>query len=81
MNAMLSGAPITGVDPSGSLIDADMGAYYTWLSLRRLTGADQLRFLVWFEDHAEGVAIGPGLPAGTTSDSRMTMKQVLALLA
>ena len=81
MNAMLTGAPITGVDPAGSLVDADMGAYYTWLSLRRLPGAEQLRFLVWFEDHAEGVVIGPGLPAGTTSDSRMTMKQVLAVLA
>jgi hypothetical protein len=80
MNLMLSGAPPLGADPAGSLLDADMGAYYTWLNLRRLTGADQLRFLVWFEDHAEALAIGPGLPHGTTSDSPMNLEQVLHLL-
>lgn len=80
MNAMLSGAPVLGVDVDGSLTDADMGAYYTWLNLRRLSGAEQMRFLVWFEGHAEAVAIGPGLPRGTTSDSPMKMDKVLALL-
>ena len=43
------------LDPQGSLIDADMGAYYTWLNQQRLTGADESRFLVWFEDHSEAV--------------------------
>ncbi|HEY0759359.1 MAG TPA: hypothetical protein VGD59_08910 [Acidisarcina sp.] len=80
MNAMLSGAPPTGTDPEGSLIDADLGAYYTWLNMRRLTGADQLGFLAWFEEHSQAIAIGPGLPGGTTSDSRMHMDQILALL-
>ena len=81
MNAMLTGAPVTGLDPQGSLVDADMGAYYTYLSLRRLPGADQLRFLVWFEGHAEAVAIGPSLPRGTSSNSPMTMQQVLQLFS
>lgn len=80
MNTMLSGAKVVGIDAAGSLVDADMGAYYTWLNLRRLTGADQLRFLVWFEGHNEAVVIGPGLPHGTTSDSTLDMQQVLALL-
>jgi hypothetical protein len=31
------------LDPQGSLRDADMGAYYTWLNQQRLSGADQSR--------------------------------------
>jgi hypothetical protein len=80
MNAMLSGSTESAPDPEGSLVDADMGAYYTWLNLRRLTGADQVRFLAWFEGHGEALVIGPGLPGGTTSDSAMNMEGVLKLL-
>ena len=29
------------LDPAGSLVDADMGAYYTWMNLQRLSGADR----------------------------------------
>jgi hypothetical protein len=81
MNMMLSGAAPMGTDPAGSLIDADLGAYYTWINMRRLAGADQLRFLVWFEGHGEALAIGPGLPRGTSSDSHLNMHQVVALLS
>ena len=45
-------------DPVGSLIDADMGAYYTWLNQQRLSEPDRAKFLVWFENHAEALAIG-----------------------
>ena len=31
-------------DPAGSLIDADMGAYYTWINQQRLTGAEDASF-------------------------------------
>ncbi len=79
MNLMLSGAKAAGADAAGSLVDADMGAYYTWLNMRRLTGADRLRFLVWFEGHREALVIGPDLPRGTASDSPMDMTRVLAL--
>jgi hypothetical protein len=81
MNEMLSGAKPGAPDPQGSLVDADMGSYYTWINMRRLSGAERLRFLVWFEGHREAVVIGPGLPRGTTSDSAMDMRQVLGLLA
>lgn len=40
MNMMLSGASPTGTDPEGSLVDADLGAYYTWVDMRRLNSAD-----------------------------------------
>ena len=51
-----------GVDPQGSLIDADMGAYYTWLNQQQLSGAATALFLVWFEAGREAVAIGPSMP-------------------
>jgi len=80
MNAMLSGAAAGGPDAAGSLIDADMGAYYTWLNLQRLPGSGQARFLAWFEGHGEAVAIGPDLPRGTISDSAIDMKGLVGLL-
>jgi hypothetical protein len=43
-------------DPQGSLVDADMGAYYTWLNQQRPSGADRASFLVWFEGHLEALA-------------------------
>ena len=81
MNMMLSGATPGGLDPEGSLIDADMGAYYTWLNLRRLPGSDSSRFLVWFEGHSQALAIAPGLPRGANSDSPLDIKGLLALIA
>jgi hypothetical protein len=84
MNAMLSGAPIEGggpkADPEGSLVDADMGAYYTWLNLQRLPGSEQSRFLAWFEGHSQAIAVGPDLPRGTVSDSSLNLAGVLRLL-
>jgi hypothetical protein len=63
MSELISGVPdLPGVDPQGSLIDADMAAYYTWLNQQRLSGADKSSFLVWFEAGREAVAIGPSLP-------------------
>jgi hypothetical protein len=81
MNIMLSQARPGPPDPQGSLIDADMGAYYTWLNLGRLPGANRMRFLAWFEGHSEAVAIGPGLPAGAASRNPLEMRQLLAMLS
>jgi hypothetical protein len=68
------------LDPQGSLVDADMGAYYTWLNMQRLPGADKAAFLVWFENHGEAVAISPGLERGMTSDAPVELAGVLAKL-
>ena len=65
-------------DKEGSLIDADMGAYYTWINQSRLAGAEQSRFLAWFEDHNLACAIGPTMPRGKASAERATMQQLLA---
>lgn len=68
------------LDPEGSLIDADMGAYYTWVNQQRLSGADHAGFLVWFEDQSEAVAIGPGFARGKHSDAPVELKDLLSQL-
>jgi len=65
-------------DPQGSLIDADMGAYYTWLCQQRLSGAAQTRFLVWFGDRSEALAIAPALHPATVSDEPIGMRELMA---
>jgi len=69
------------LDPQGSLIDADMGAYYTWLNQQRLSGAERSSFLIWFEGHREALLIAPSLARGTESNSPADLKQLLNRLA
>ncbi|HUY12969.1 MAG TPA: hypothetical protein VMX16_04955 [Terriglobia bacterium] len=65
------------LDPQGSLIDADMGAFYTWLNQQRLPGAEQSCFLAWFEDHNQALAISPTLPRHTESSSPVDLEWLL----
>ncbi len=82
MDAMLGGTPSTGPDVAGSLVDAEEAAWLTFLNLRRLpNAAATLRFLVWHEGQKDALVIGPGLPAGTSSATPMTMKAAVKLLA
>ncbi len=79
MNELLYGNKgAAELDPDGSLVDADMGAYYNWLNQQRLSGAAQSAFIVWFEGHNEAVAIGPGVPRGTVSNTPTDLKQLLS---
>ncbi len=66
------------LDPQGSLIDADMGAYYTWLNQQRLAGEEKSAFLAWFEDHPEAVAIAPGMERGKRSDAPVELAELIA---
>ena len=68
-------------DPEGSLVDADMGAYYIWLNQRRLVDSDKASFLVWFEEHNEAVMISPNISAGTISREPVTLDRMLASIA
>jgi len=78
MNELLdSTQPAEETDPQGSLVDADMGSYYIWLDQQRLSWAQQASFLVWFEDHNEALAVGPGLPAGTASSNPANLRRIL----
>jgi hypothetical protein len=69
------------LDPLGSLIDADMGAYYTWLNQQRLPGEEKSAFLAWFEDHDEAVAIAPALERGKRSDTPIELADLIARIA
>jgi len=82
MNELLSskqGDP--QLDPTGSLIDADMGAYYHWIDQQRLTGAEQAAFIAWFEGHGNAVAIGPSIPRGVESNTPIDMSKLLSLVS
>jgi hypothetical protein len=65
-------------DPQGSLVDADMGAYYNWINQQRLTGADNSAFVAWFENHNQAVAIGPAVPRGTVSNAPTDLGKILS---
>jgi hypothetical protein len=82
MNELLS--PTSGgsePDLVGSLVDADMGAYYNWINQQRLPGADRSSFLVWFENHSSAVVIGPSVPRGTESSGATDISQLLSWIA
>ena len=79
MNEMLSAShDVAELDPVGSLVDGDMGAYYNWLNLQRLPGAEKSTFVAWFEGHNQAVAIGPSMPRGTESTSAASLEQLLS---
>ena len=78
MNELLSTVSASSeFDFVGSLVDADLGAYYNWLNQQRLPGAEQSSFLVWFEGHGQALAIGPSMPRGTESTSATDLGQLL----
>ncbi|QNI36035.1 hypothetical protein [Edaphobacter albus] len=68
------------LDPAGSLIDADMGAYYTWLNLNRLSGAASSMFVAWFENQRVAMVIAPGMAQNTVSTQRCTLDQIFRWL-
>jgi hypothetical protein len=81
MNAILAGdAKPIAFDPQGALIDADMAAYYTWINLMRLTGAQEAAFLAWFENHNEALVVSPALSRNSQSGHEVTIPELLGLL-
>jgi hypothetical protein len=81
MNAALMGVPgSSALDPEGALVDADMGAYYTWMNQMRLTGADKSSCLVWFEDRAEALVVAPSVARGTESNRTVDLHQLFDML-
>ena len=82
MNELLSNTHgDTELDAAGSLVDADMGAYYHWINQQRLAGGDRSSFIVWFEAHGQAIAIGPTLPRGTESGSSIDLARLFSLVA
>jgi hypothetical protein len=77
MNDLLSNNIAPELDPAGSLIDADMGAWYNWINQQRLSGSERSAFLVWFEGHSQALAISPSMARGTQSNSPVTLADLL----
>lgn len=66
MNELFSSRSSEAVpDFAGSLVDADFGAYYTWINLNRLADSEEASFVAWSEAYGQAVAIGPSCPRGT----------------
>lgn len=78
MNEMFA-TPAAEMDMEGSLVDGDFGAYYTWINLNRLAGAQSSMFIAWSEGHQQAVAIGPGLPRGTEAPDTITLAALLRM--
>lgn len=82
MNELLNGGSgPPELDPEGSLIDADIGAYYTWLNLRRLPGASESSFLVWFEGHRHAIVVSRKFPSGAVSHDPSDLRELLEQIA
>lgn len=78
MNELLSRIETRAeLDPAESLVDGDMDAYYNWVNQQRLAGAEQSRFLAWFEGRNEAVVIAPSMPRGTESSTSATIADLL----
>jgi hypothetical protein len=78
MNQLLDRDPLSQQqDVQGSLVDADMGAYYTWINQSRLPGSGESRFIAWWEDHDAALVVSPMMPRGTISTDRVDIKQLI----
>ncbi len=80
MNELISNADAAPqLDPAGSLVDADMGAWYNWINQQRLPGYEQSVFIAWFEGHSQALVVAPTLPRGTASSTAMDMPKLISL--
>ena len=64
-------------DPDASLVDADMGAYYTWINQQRLQDSARAGFVVWYEEHNQALAIGSPFHAASHETRPTALKQIL----
>lgn len=79
MDELLRRSAEMETDPEGSLIDGEMGAFYTFLEMRKLPEASRAIFLAWFEGHSESVLVCPTMPAGSESQTPVTMRALLQM--
>jgi hypothetical protein len=77
---LLAGTKAPADDPQGSLVDADMGTYYTWLNLLRLPGADQSAFLAWHQGSSTAFVAGPTITRGVASSTEVSLDGLLGML-
>jgi len=69
------------LDPEGSLRDAEMGIYYSWIEMTRITAEGKGTFLAWMEGSQQAVLIGRNAPAATVSPSPLNLEQAFKQFA
>ena len=65
------------LDPHGSFQDAEIGAYYNCLEMKRISAPGKLTFVALIEDHPFAVIVGRNAPAGVVSTTPMTLQKAL----
>jgi hypothetical protein len=81
MNELLAGHGEAELDPVGSLVDGEMGAYYQWIDQQRLPDSEHSSFIAWFEEHGDAIAIGPSMPRGAQSDTVIDMEKLISMVS
>ena len=76
-NELLRTATPASMDPEGSLRDAEMGAYYAWIEMNRVTSPEKGTFLAWIEGTSQAVLIGSKAARGTRCDTALQLKDAL----
>jgi hypothetical protein len=66
------------LDPEGSLRDADMGAWYTWIEMNRITSAGKGTFVAWLETSPQAVVVSKNAPAGVTCSTPLNLEKAFA---
>ena len=80
MNTMVqSSSGEAELDPNGSLIDADMAAYYTWLEMARQPAGANGVLVAWAAERREAVILGPSVTRGVTMSSPTTVRGLLQM--
>lgn len=65
------------LDAQGAFRDAEMGAYYNWIEMDRITTKGKLTFVAWIEDHPFAVILSPNAPTATTAATPMPLSEAL----
>jgi len=78
---LLRNADPQSVDPEGSLRDADMGAWYSWIEMHRITAPNKSTFVAWLEDSSQAVLLGSNAPVGAICSTPLTLEQALSTFA
>ena len=66
------------MDAQGAYRDAEMGAYYNWLEMRRISAAGKLTFVVWVEDRPLAVVLGANAPEGSVCSTAMSLTEAIS---
>jgi hypothetical protein len=65
-------------DPEGSLVDADMAAFYAYLELAKLPGGERASFIAWVEGRGEALVIGPHVTKDVESTTPISMRDLIS---